>query len=134
DFVDLLRRREAAPAQGWISLTLGTRQRSCGEVPLKLLDTLYGLLAFIARAIGEPGDGSSREAIAVLPKRSNGATIPFSWRDRGFESFSLQRRVRLSRGRGLCRSRTPGFARVCAAAVAARSAETRKVFRYRTSD
>src|SRR5207253_2757480 len=46
DFVDLLRRREAAPAQGWISLALGTRQRSCGEVPLKLLDTLYGLLAF----------------------------------------------------------------------------------------
>jgi hypothetical protein len=60
---------------------------------LKLLDTLYGLLAFIARAIGEPGDGSSSEAVAVLPKRSNEATIPFSLRDRGFESFSLQRRA-----------------------------------------
>ena len=52
-------------------------------------------------------------------------------RDRWFESGPLQRRVRLSRGRGLCRSRTPGFSRLSAAAVAARSAETRKVFRYR---
>jgi len=55
-------------------------------------------------------------------------------RDRWFESGSLQRRVRLSRGRGLCRSRTPGFARVSAAAVAARSAETRKVFDIATTD
>ena len=46
DFVDLLGRRKVAPAQGWISLALGTRQRPCGEVPLKLLDTLYDLLAF----------------------------------------------------------------------------------------
>ena len=35
---------------------------------MKLLDTLYGLLAFIARAIGEPGDGSSREVIVGFPQ------------------------------------------------------------------
>jgi hypothetical protein len=55
-------------------------------------------------------------------------------RDRWFESGSLQRRVRVSHRPGRCRSRTAGFARVCAARLAARSAETRRVEQYRTKE
>src|SRR4029077_17282545 len=62
-----------------------------------------------------------------------GPQEPLLTGDRWFESGSLQRRVRLSRGRDLCRSRTPRFARVCAADVAARSAATCRIFRYRAN-
>jgi len=54
DFVDLLRRREVAPAQGWISLAPGTRQRPCDEVPLKRSTHSTACWLFTARAIGEP--------------------------------------------------------------------------------
>ena len=54
--------------------------------------------------------------------------------DRRFESISLQRRIRVSHRPGRCRSRTAGFARVCAARLAARSAETRRVEQYRTKE
>jgi len=42
----------------------------------------------------------------------------------GSNPFPLQRRVRVSHRPGRCRSRTAAFARVCAARLAARSAET----------
>jgi hypothetical protein len=54
-------------------------------------------------------------------------------RDRGFESISLQRRVRLSSASAF-ESREPRLsARVCAAGLANGSAETRRVFQYRAN-
>jgi hypothetical protein len=81
DFVDLLGRREVAPAQGWISIALGTRKRPCGEVPLKLLDMFHGLLAFhLERHRGASEMDHRAKLSSVLPKRSNGAIsklVPF---------------------------------------------------------
>jgi hypothetical protein len=58
------------------------------------------------------------EGTAIL-SRSRG-------RDRWFESTFVQRRVRVSEGPGRRGSKSPGFARVCATGLAARSAETRR--------
>src|SRR5215475_12906076 len=58
---------------------------------------------------------------------------PFSLRDQWFESISLQRRVRLSPGAAF-EGREPRLsARLCAAGLATGSAETRRVFRYRSN-
>jgi hypothetical protein len=50
--------------------------------------------------------------------------------DRGFESFSLQRRVNLSPGSTFVGREPRRSARVCAAGLATGSAETRRVVRY----
>jgi hypothetical protein len=67
---------------------------------------------------------------SILPERRNGAYLARNWK---FEFISLQRRVCLSPQAALGRGEPRLSARVSAAAVAARSAETRKVFRYRSN-
>ena len=59
-----------------------------------------------------PGDHLSltRAVLQVMGHSARRAlTVEFSPRA---ETLTLRRRVRLPRGRSLCRSRTPGFARV----------------------
>jgi hypothetical protein len=69
------------------------------------------------------GSGAIKRAACPLPATG----------DRGFESPSLQRRVRLSQESPFA-GREPGLsARVCAAGLASGSAETRRVFRYRAN-
>jgi hypothetical protein len=53
--------------------------------------------------------------------------------DRGFESISLQRRVRLSLESAFVGQEPRLSARPCAADLATGSAETRRVFRYRAN-
>src|SRR5260221_9107360 len=76
---------------------------------------------------------SSRESVANRTSSASGDVSKkcFPLRgDRGFEAFSLQRRVRLSPETAFVGRESRLFARVCAAGLATGSAETRRVFRY----